>query len=497
MSSTHSAAGRALAWRDLIEPRRWSIAVRLTLLYTLWAAVTLTATVAFVIQVLARDMGEDEYYFVMDRFHMIQETLLKFGLNPVILDHELLQASGSDDPDQRWIFYSRIIDAEGRVVIETGGMDKLVPASVFPVPEEINPVSTAPIDKEHYCWESPDGRYYVLRSGWAISGGDNQRVTLQVALDESDEQYLLIAFQNQTYAALALAILLFAWVGIYITRGGMRPLADIADKAERITSKQLHERMETEHLPPELVVLAESFNHMLVRLEDSFGRIERFSADIAHELRAPLHNLMGQTEVALTQDRPPEEYREVLASNLEECNRLTRMINGLLFLARAESPQTLVERKTFEIRKELERVREFHQVVAEERDITLDCQGEGRINANPLMFQRALTNLVSNALRYTPSRGQVTLAVDTPEDGWVEVSVRDNGCGIAEEHLPNIFDRLYRPDRGHDLNDTGAGLGLAIVKSIMDLHGGHVMVHSQPGKGSTFTLRFAAGAQVE
>lgn len=487
MSSRTSRTSAPLVRRARLDPRRWSIALRLTLLYTAWAAVTLAATVAFVLAILARDMRQDQYYFVTDRFHMIEQTLHKFGLNTVLIDHELQQATGPDDPDQEWVFYSRILDERGHTLFETTGMDKIVPPGVFLSPDQAAAVTA---EKENHHWETQDGRYFAMRSGWAVGGGSGQRLQIQVALDESDGIALLAAIQHQIYAASGLAILIFAWVGVYITRKGMQPLTEIAGKAEQITSRQLHERIETEHLPSELVVLAESFNHMLVRLEDAFGRIERFSSDIAHELRAPLHNLMGQTEVALTQERPPEEYRDVLVSNLEECNRLSRMINGLLFLARAENPKMLIERKDFEIREELERIREYHQIVAEERGITLRCLGSGRISADPLMFQRALTNLVSNALRYTPAKGQVTLAVAKPEPGWIEVAVRDNGCGIDEAHLPSIFDRLYRPDRGHDLNDTGTGLGLAIVKTIMDLHGGQVTVKSRVGKGSTFTLRF-------
>lgn len=486
-----------MSWRtDLAHaaprhPRCWSIALRLTLLYTLCAAVTLAATVAILIGLLGRDLGEDEFYFVADRIHMIKATLQRYGDNPVLLDHEVLQANGAADHDRRYVFYARILDERGRVMIETAGMAAIIRAADFPPPAL--PDSAGWREDDHR-WQAPDGRYFVLLSSWANNGETGMRRLIQVALDETEEKVLLTQFQHQTYAVLALATLLFAGLGIFVARKGMRPLADIAGKAERITATHLNERMPSERLPAELVPLAESFNRMLVRLEVSFERIACFSSDIAHELRAPLHNLMGQTEVALTQDRPAEEYREILESNLEECNRLTHMVNGLLFLARAENPQMQIERTTFDVREELDQVSEFHQVVAEEREITLHARGEAQVSADRSMFRRALTNLVANALRYTAAQGRITLAVATRQDGWIEVAVADNGCGIAGEHLPRLFDRLYRPDRGHTPNDTGTGLGLAIVKSIMDLHGGQVTVQSAPGLGSTFTLLFPAAS---
>lgn len=199
---------------------------------------------------------------------------------------------------------------------------------------------------------------------------------------------------------------------------------------------------------------------------------------------------MGEAEVALSRTRTLDEYRHVLESSLEEYGRLSRMIDSLLFLARAESRDTQIKRSLLNAFKEIKAVQEFYESVAEEQGVEVTCQGNALLNVDPILFRRAVSNLLSNALQYTPRGGKVTLSVKQTDDECVEVSVSDTGSGIDPEHLPKIFDRFYRADRARSQHPQGAGLGLAIVKSIMDLHGGTVAIKSEPDKGTTVTLRF-------
>jgi two-component system, OmpR family, heavy metal sensor histidine kinase CusS len=277
--------------------------------------------------------------------------------------------------------------------------------------------------------------------------------------------------------------------------GGMRPLGDIARVADQITPSQLHKRLQPEHWPLELTSLAKAFDGMLGRLDESHRRLSQFSSDLAHELRTPIQILLGQTEVALSKDRPAEEYRRILGSNLEEFQRLTRMINELLFLARAENPTTQIERRRLDARRELEVVREFHEALAEDRAVAVICEGQAEVFAEPRLIHRAITNLLSNALRHTPRGGQIVLSVATTADAVV-FKVRDSGCGIRSEDLPRIFERLYSPDRGTAYSAEGTGLGLAIVRSTAEMHGGSAAVESRPGQGTTVTLTFPAGRPV-
>jgi len=235
---------------------------------------------------------------------------------------------------------------------------------------------------------------------------------------------------------------------------------------------------------------------MLTRLEDSFTRLSQFSADLAHELRTPINNLMGEAEVALARPRTPEEYHQLLGSSLEEYAKLARMIDSLLFLARAESPETHIVCTLFDARKELEVLQDFYDAMAEEHEVAIRCQEQALVYADPLLFRCALSNLLSNALQYTPRGGTVTLSVTQADDYTLIVRVRDTGIGIAPEHLPKIFDRFYRVDPARSQRRPGMGLGLALVKSIMALHGGTITVESVPPQGTTITLRFPLPAEV-
>jgi two-component system heavy metal sensor histidine kinase CusS len=316
--------------------------------------------------------------------------------------------------------------------------------------------------------------------------------TIQVALDVSEEEELITGYRRKLLAMVVLGSL-FSWgVGAFLTRKGLQPLMDITRATENITASQLHERITSNNWPKELAALAKSFDGMLDRLEDSFKRLSQFSADLAHELRTPINNLRGEAGVALSQPRTPEEYRRTLESGLEEYARLSRLIDNLLFLARADCAATNVVRTNLNARQSIEVVREFYEALAEDRGVEVRCEGEGTINAEPVLFRQAISNLLSNALNYTPRTGHVLIRVGQRHDDGLEVLVSDTGCGISPEHLPRIFDRLYRVDAAHSQHPNGAGLGLAIVKSIMALHGGSVEVQSEVNEGTSFTLIFPA-----
>jgi two-component system heavy metal sensor histidine kinase CusS len=280
-----------------------------------------------------------------------------------------------------------------------------------------------------------------------------------------------------------------------VARSGLQPLKEITRATEHITASQLHERLAARGWPEELDSLGRSFDRMLDRLEDSFQRLSQFSADLAHELRTPVNNLRGEAGVALSKVRTAQEYRRTLESSLEEYARLTRLIDNMLFLARAEGAgRNQLKSLTFDARKETESVCEFYEALAEDRGVEVRCEGVAKVNADPVLFRQAVSNLLSNALNSTSHGGRVRFSLYQHEHGSCQVSVDDTGCGIAPEHLSRIFDRFYRIDKARSRNPNGAGLGLAIVKSIMALHDGTVDVRSQIGNGTQFTLTFPPAA---
>lgn len=472
-------------------PRRWRLSLtgRLVLCSTLSSCAMLAATVAFLYASLTRGLEDDANHFVADRVQVLRGVLARAAGNVEVLDHEVRWASGVHHPKQAYVFYARIFDAHGQLLLETPGMDHRLPAAAFPpaVAE-----AQAELTRVVRHWENDRGQAFMLLSAWARRGHDGAPLVVQVALDHTPEAELIAGYQRYSLLALAGGTLLCALLGILGTRRSLRPLRQMAATAERITASRLDERLDPARCPKELAGLAQAFNRMLGRLQDSFSRLSGVSADLAHELRTPIHALMGEAEVALAKGAAAADYEQVLAASLEEYERLSRLINELLFLARAEDPRTRIEPAAFAVGRELAAVQAYHAVLAEDKDITLSCAGDGELVADPLLFRRAVSNLLANALRHTPPGGRVEVRALRHGNGTLAVTVRDNGSGIAPQHLPFIFDRFYRPDQGVTPATGSTGLGLSIVHSIMELHGGSVDVASAPGQGATFTLRFPA-----
>jgi two-component system heavy metal sensor histidine kinase CusS len=281
--------------------------------------------------------------------------------------------------------------------------------------------------------------------------------------------------------------------GYAIARRGLRPVRAIAAVVGRVRPSHLGERIATAGLPAELLAVAAPLNTMLDRLAGSFDRLTRFSSDIAHELRTPVNNLRGGIEVALGRPRSPDEYHEVLASSLEECGRLTRLVEALLFLARAEDPKSQVAREAVDVGTELAAVREVYEPAAADAGVRLHAGAPAGLRAevNRPLFQRAVGNLVANAVAHTPAGGEVRVTAETVVGGVV-VTVADTGCGIAAADLPHVFDRFYRADPARSAGGANLGLGLAIVRRIMEIHGGAAAVDSAPGMGTRVTLTFPA-----
>jgi two-component system, OmpR family, heavy metal sensor histidine kinase CusS len=470
---------------------RLSIVARLALWVTLSSFTILAVITSLQYRIVLRGLEWDETQLVLDKVKMLETTLRTHGDNSVILDHEVNLVGGTYWPDQHYIVYSRILDASGNVVIETPGMARLLPAEKFPSP--LTPGELRKAKAVHYR-EASNGYAYFLLSAWTQSGGDNgQRREIQVAMDETGERTMIAAYQRDTLLLLALGTMLFAVIGTFIVRRCLQPIQDLAESAERITANDVTTVVDPDarRWPTELTTLANALYQMLFRLESSYKRCSQCTEDMAHELRNPIQALMGETEVALSRYRSVDEYRHVLESSLEEYTRLTRMINELLFIARADNPQTAVKCFPLDVHSELERVCEFHDAQAQEQGVTISCEGQSELNADPLLLRHAVSNLVANALSHTPRGGRVSLeAVAAKRDGMVHIVVRDTGDGIKAEELPRIFDRYYRSTR-KQLNDgEGTGLGLAIVKSVMTLHGGSVSIQSAEGEGTTVVLQF-------
>jgi two-component system, OmpR family, heavy metal sensor histidine kinase CusS len=284
--------------------------------------------------------------------------------------------------------------------------------------------------------------------------------------------------------------IIFPLISYRVARHGIRPVEEMATTARHISSTNLRERILAEGYPFELASLARTFNQMLDRLEESFERISRFSADIAHDLRTPVNNIRGEAEVALARARTSSEYRDVIESCLEEAVQLSDLIGDLLFLARAESPLSCLRREQVNLGELLGGVREYYEASAADGAVALTTTVADQpviAELDRTLLQRAVGNLVSNALAHTPPGGAVVLGTNA-DLSTIRIEVSDTGVGIPTEALPRVFDRFFRVDSSRSHASRGTGLGLAIVKSIALLHGGDVEISSQPGQGTRVTL---------
>lgn len=390
--------------------------------------------------------------------------------------------------------FVRVLDGTGKTIVETPRL----PPSLAEV--LARPMRTAKCDGQDNVSVAADGRednYLACAAEMENSLGLAPPVSVRAVIGEQQSLDFLSTLRSVLAGVLLFNIAASLLVGFSIVRREIAPLRSIAEKVARIDSQTLRERIEAEHLPQELRSLARTFNHTFDRLADSFDRLSQFSSDIAHELRTPVTNIMGSIEVGLTRSRSVEEYRELLESTLEEMSRIRTITDTLLFLARAENLQQELRITPLDLRAEIETVIEFYEAVATEKGIALRLQNGPSglvLSAEPTLFQRALSNLVSNALRHTERGGKVDVSFGEHGDG-IWLSVQDTGQGIPNEDLARIFQRFYRVDPSRNFASGGTGLGLAIVKSIVELHGGHVSVESEVGKGSRFTLRWPAGRE--
>ncbi|WP_296182924.1 heavy metal sensor histidine kinase [Pseudomonas sp. UBA1879] len=313
----------------------------------------------------------------------------------------------------------------------------------------------------------------------AHSGG--KIVHLTAAHLAVKEMATLANFRNRILIAIALAFVVTAGLGYLLLRRGLRPLRRMADHAAAITPARLDSRMDSHDTPVELQQLSDAYNGMLDRLADGYQRLTQFSADLAHEIRTPVGSLMGHCQVALRQPRSADEYQMLLASNLEELERISRMVESILFLARADDAQAALNRQTLSLADEVQRVTGYFEGLAEERQMTFSVSGEARVDADPLLLRRALSNLVANAIRYADESSEIQIRV-IDERGQRRIEVENQGPVLSESALGKLFDRFYRADASRHQSSDSNGLGLAIVAAIMQLHGGDVAV-SQPTQG--------------
>src|SRR5271157_829240 len=461
--------------------RLWrTLAFRLTAGYALAGLFLVFCATASLYLVLESELEKSTDLFLADKVHVLRTMLRERPDDWDALREEVELESAARRYEQ---FYIRLLDERNQPLLMTPGMADQLDLAQVASQTQSHPDRTIRMTGR-------DGRAFRVTSASAPVGSPaTQTDTIQVAVDVSQKEELLARYRFWFGAILLATFAIFPLVGYRIARHGIRPVEEMATTARNISSANLRERILPEGYPFELASLASTFNQMLDRLQDSFERISRFSADIAHDLRTPVNNIRGEAEVALARARSAAEYRDVIESCLEEAVRLSALIGDLLFLARTESPLTL-RRERVDVRELLGGVREYYEASAAEGGVSLTTTLAGEpviAELDRTLLQRAVGNLVSNALANTPPGGAVVLGTHA-DFSTVRIEVSDTGIGIPAEALPRVFDRFFRVDSSRSQGSGGTGLGLSIVQSIAQLHGGDVEISSQLGQGTRVTL---------
>lgn len=333
----------------------------------------------------------------------------------------------------------------------------------------------------------PDARQEIRVLYTVIGPG----VILQLGQALEHSARFIDAFRKIFLATMAGLILLSALVGWFMARKALAGLAEVTRTAERISGKELDKRVTVRNRGDEIDRLAFTFNRMLDRIRSLVNGIREMSDNIAHDLKSPVTRIRGLAEVTLTTAETLDEYRDMAAGTIEECDRLLDMINTMLMISKAEAGVDILRPERFDLARLAREACDLFGPMAEDKGVTMICRTPERCfwTGDVRLIQRMAANLIDNALKYTLSGGWVLVAVEGLQNRTPELIVEDGGMGIAETDLPHIFNRFYRCDPSR--SQSGSGLGLSLAKAVAEAHGGTVEVMSAPGRGSTFAVFFS------
>ncbi|VWD29408.1 MULTISPECIES: heavy metal sensor histidine kinase [Burkholderia] len=460
------------------SPASYSLLRRLTLAFAVVAALVFALTGAYLYRSLSAELTRRDDIEISGKLNQFLQLARASGsiaalrADPAVFHEVLLSHPG---------VYLGIYDAQNRAIVEHSDEAGNTLASVIAAPHPASATGTP-----FTCSPPGIGTSRCVYARATLPSGDAIQVAL--ARTATDRHSLLESYRVDIWLAAAVGALLVGALGYAVASRGLRPVESLGRQTSRIEAHNLNARLDARGGPVELRELATSVNRMLDRLERAFVRLSQFSSDLAHDMRTPLANVISSSQVTLSRARTTEEYEALIDSNIEECERLQRMIENMLFLARTDNARQHLTTAELDAGNELRRLASYFQALADEAGVRIDVHGEAPVVADATLFRRAVSNLASNALEHAEAASTIELAVSA-QGSYAVVEVTNRGTAIPPEQVERIFERFYRIDSSRHGAARNAGLGLAIVKSIMELHRGKVEVASRDGR-TTFALYF-------
>jgi len=461
--------------------RAWPLALRVAALFALIACLVVTALGTYLYSSAQHALEVRADYALIGRVEHFRNLLHDlYNVEQMEQRPALFESMLGNEQDVR------IFRRQGEAPFINMNPDNLTPPAMTPIAIGV-PLGISAL----HDGMRADGVRVRWVAALAEVGNHNDTVEIIAAYVMTQESRMMKVYLWRVAAAVALTVLLTAMLGFLVLRHDLMALTRMSRRAAEITPSNLSARLREEDAPAELRQLASAFNAMLDRLENGYEHLSQFSGDLAHEIRTPVNILMGQTQVTLGQRRSVEDYEQLLESNLEELTRLSRIIDNILFLAQADHAGLTVERTPIALAEELQRIADYFEGVAAERDMRFGVSvAAGAIcHANLIMWRRAVSNLVVNAVRYGDAGSVIAINVSsTPRH--VIITVANRGAAMPQQQMERMFDRFYRGDKSRSEYTESNGLGLAIVKAIMSLHGGSAGVTSDDDGMICFSLQF-------
>jgi len=455
-----------------------SLALKLALLVGMLGLFQAIAVLAFSYNTMSRSLDEQ-------RRHSLEDTLKEVSQ---VVDRQESSAAISGAAYQLAEVLGR---HEGmHVVVERGNKGETLVAFSNVGKESLHQLKTAIWAPDAFLeWRSRETGTKMLSVSSTGNTRNGDSYVMVLTTERRADDQILRKFLLTALTAAPFVLALVSLGALAIVHIGLKPLNRFRDAAVAVSTKNISARINPEHLPSELLPLGKAFNGMLDRLDDGIRRLSQFSGDLAHEMRTPLGILLGRTQVALSQKRTQEDLLQVLEDNVEEIERLNRLVTDMLFLAHADSTSFVLAAKSVDFATLANEIAEFMELPAEERGMSFQISGNATVTVDASLVQRAITNLVSNAIRYGSPGSVIGLEI-TSDQSTVRFSVSNHGEQIPAEHRARLFDRFYRTEFSRAREAGGSGLGLSIVKAIMKLHHGSVEVESNEYGKTCFTLIF-------